>query len=372
MRRLLAIVLLIISSGVAGEVRIASWNVQQLGWDNDKSFHAVARIASQYDFIAIQELMRAEAVEQLADELTEKTGERWETLSSEALGRSSYREQYAFLWRSDAVEYLDGAVVYLDPGDRFAREPFSARFRVRETGLVFAAATVHIVYGDGINDRTPEIRALADYWEWLEAIYPEERERLLLMGDFNLPPDHAAWAPMREQARPLITNGASTLSTEDRVFANLYDNILVPRDHNFDITEAGILAFPEQLTATDTRYWSHEAARNHVSDHAPVHVLIGPVTPHAIRTGHLDVPEWQEFVVEGQGSGAGPPCVDLNTASVTVLQRIPHIGAVRARAIVAGRPWGGIPELDRINGIGPARLADITASGIVCSVISAE
>lgn len=59
-------------------------------------------------------------------------------------------------------------------------------------------------------------------------------------------------------------------------------------------------------------------------------------------------------------------CVDLNRASLAELERVRHIGSARARAIVVGRPWQRLEELTRIDGIGPARLADILTQGIAC------
>ena len=349
-----------------GDVRIASWNIENLGWNNDKSLHAVARVASQYDFLAIQELMRPEAAEALAEKLSEKTGEPWETIYSESLGRGTYQEHYAFLWRQQAVEYVDGAVVYLDDRDLFAREPFSARFRVRETDMAFAAATIHVVYGDRVSDRTPEIHALADYWRWLEEIYSEDRDRILLLGDFNLPPDHPAFQPMLELVEPQITEGATTLSPRDHAYANLYDNILIPRAHAFGAVTSGIDAFPQSLTATSQRYWSHQTARRHVSDHVPVYLLLGPTEPHTMREGQLRVPNWQDPTTAITRNPSEEECVDLETASVEELQRIPHIGPDRAGAIVTNRPWNDISQMTEIAGIGASRLRDIRASGLVC------
>lgn len=83
----------------------------------------------------------------------------------------------------------------------------------------------------------------------------------------------------------------------------------------------------------------------------------------------------------GQGTGPSDPVssdvtlsvsgprirtVDLNTASLEELQLIIHIGPVRAQAIIDGRPWESVDDLDRISGIGPARLADIKAQGVAC------
>ena len=59
-------------------------------------------------------------------------------------------------------------------------------------------------------------------------------------------------------------------------------------------------------------------------------------------------------------------CVDLNTASVERLQEIIHIGPERARAIVGLRPFTRVEQLERVSGIGPARMRDIRAQGVAC------
>lgn len=252
----------------AVELRIGSWNIERLGHGNHKSYKALGQIASRFDFLAVQEVMTGDGLKRLHRALEAASGERWGMMESHSLGRNGYKEKYAFLWRLSRVEYVDGAVVYLDTTDHFAREPYSARFRERESGFEFIAATVHITYGDSVADRTPEIRALRDYWEWLAEIYPHTEARFL-MGDFNLPPDHAAWAPLKRLARPLITEGASSLSANEGRYANLYDNIWIPRSAHLPVNRAGVLKYPPILG------WSHKQSRRHVSDHAPVYVTLG-------------------------------------------------------------------------------------------------
>jgi endonuclease/exonuclease/phosphatase family metal-dependent hydrolase len=78
----------------------------------------------------------------------------------------------------------------------------SARFVDRTTGDLFVAATVHILYGDGISDRTPEINELGSYWGWLQQTY--DNTPVLLMGDFNLAPTHRAWTALTDQGLRLL------------------------------------------------------------------------------------------------------------------------------------------------------------------------
>ena len=49
--------------------------------------------------------------------------------------------------------------------------------------------------------------------------------------------------------------------------------------------------------------------------------------------------------------------VNLNTAELAELEDLPGIGAATAKAIVAGRPWKSVDELDKIRGLGKARIA---------------
>ena len=267
-RYLLGLLLLVWITGVgAQELVIASWNIQHLGQGDKKDYQALGKIGARFDFIAVQEVMTVEGIEAFKDALEAVSGESWQLMHSHLIGSSSYKEMYAFVWRESAVEYLDGAVVYLDPGDLFAREPYSARFRNLKSQQVFAASTVHVVYGKRIAERVAELEELASYWQWLEEIYPETP--VLLMGDFNMPPRHKGWQTLKSLGvAPLITNekiNATTLSTHEGKYANLYDNIWL-RPDSLLVGEVGIVKFPQLLGLT------HKQARRSVSDHAPIYM----------------------------------------------------------------------------------------------------
>jgi hypothetical protein len=85
--------------------------------------------------------------------------------------------------RNSAVQYSDGAVVYLDRENYFTREPLSAKFRSKRNSTDLALHTVHARFGEGIKDRAPEIKA---YWEWMQDVYIGTP--IVLFGDFNLSP----------------------------------------------------------------------------------------------------------------------------------------------------------------------------------------
>lgn len=260
-----ALTMLLSGSALAADITLGSWNVKRLG--KQHSYEALSAVAGKFDIIALQEVMSEDGLDRLESAIETRTGETWGRLESHLIGSRSYKEMYAFLYRESKVAYEDGAVVYMDRGDKFIREPYSARFRELSDDSIFALATVHILYGKGVEDRTPEIKALADYWTWLGEIYPGTE--LIMVGDFNLAPSHPAWGPLKQYARPLITSGASTLSGKDTKFVNLYDNIWVSNSSAYARNKAGILNYPKMIG------WNHEKSRKHVSDHAPVYLEMG-------------------------------------------------------------------------------------------------
>ncbi len=64
---------------------------------------------------------------------------------------------------------------------------------------------------------------------------------------------------------------------------------------------------------------------------------------------------------------ADSSCININTASAREVQSIIHIGPARAQDVIDLRPFQSVDDLDRINGIGPARITDIKSEGIACT-----
>ena len=50
---LLAAVLWLPAGNAYADTRIATWNIEHLGWDNGKHMTAVARVAGAFDFLAV-------------------------------------------------------------------------------------------------------------------------------------------------------------------------------------------------------------------------------------------------------------------------------------------------------------------------------
>lgn len=347
-------VMLALTMPAWGDITIASWNVKHSGWGKHKDYALVGHIGSTFDLLAIQEIMSEEGADAIHDALEAESGEQWDYLLSHLIGRGSYREAYGFYWRESAVKYADGAVVFLDASDVFAREPMSARFRSLRTGTEFALANIHVLYGDSVQDRLPEIHALEDYWGWLGEVYPDTPR--LLVGDFNLESDHPAFQPLEALGVvPAVVDGhGTTISTIEGRYANHYDHIFV-EEGALPIGSRGIMRFPDQLGMTNT------SARETVSDHVPVWIGLGDASAPSLTP--LDA---GAVLPTSAANDPTYDCIDLNQGNAEELDRLPHIGEARAQDIIAGRPWPSAQSLTAIRGLGESRVGDILASELLC------
>ncbi|MFA9456518.1 MBL fold metallo-hydrolase [Halalkalibacter sp. AB-rgal2] len=85
----------------------------------------------------------------------------------------------------------------------------------------------------------------------------------------------------------------------------------------------------------------------------------GDVNPSNQQQAEIEGEPLEEQVVESD-------CININEATIDLLQEINHIGEERAEALMELRPFESMEDLRRINGIGDGRLTDIINEGIAC------
>lgn len=191
-------------------ILIATWNIRMFGGLNEKwtsakndspkrnwrALHAIAEIVSRFDVIAIQEIIGdMKALRTLLKTL----GPNWNFLmTDENRGDEGNGERLAFLFDTTRVQLsgMAGELAVPDdekvrkklsadkPFQQFARTPYAVSFRSGHD--TFILTTTHVIYGDGPEDRTAELTALAKWMADWASQSKRWHHNLLLMGDFNI------------------------------------------------------------------------------------------------------------------------------------------------------------------------------------------
>jgi len=246
-------------------VRIASFNIQIFGRAKEQNVAAMQTLASiiqNFDVVAIQEIrIKDDFLLQrfLSTYLNPASGKSYDYVLGPRLGRSSSKEQYAFIYDTNRVE-VDRNHTYTvrDPDDLLHREPFVAMFRVRgpppDEAFTFVLVNVHT---DPDEVKT-ELDDLAKVCRAVRVTALGEDD-VILLGDFNVDGQHMGELGKIPGLHPLIKE----VFTNTRQTA-LYDNVLIHRPSTSEfVGRAGVYDFLRLHNLTLS-----EALQ--VSDHMPV------------------------------------------------------------------------------------------------------
>lgn len=242
-------------------MRIASWNIRTLSRKKgDPELRKIAGIIDRFDLLAMQEAKDTEVLERLRALLP-----GWRYVASEAVGRGTSTERYAFFWDETCVALIGHPAIVRDPDDLFIREPYAATFRAGE--FDFTLCTIHLLYGSSERERRRELVFLDEVIASVQNANGAEAD-VILLGDFNFPPDDEGWQLGRWT--PAIRPPAKT-TVGDK---SLYDNIWFdPRVTTEYARERGIVSFDvDQYGGDEGR------ARRELSDHRPVWATFSTLT----------------------------------------------------------------------------------------------
>lgn len=223
MNKILFLVLLI-SGGLYAQVKLVSWNLENLG--SSKSESEITFIVStlkDYDIVAIQEVVAgdggAQAVAKLADELN-RTGAKWDYVVSNPTSGSSYKtERYAYLWKPSKVKLKGKPWLETKYNQEIDREPYFAMFEYE--GKEFTLVNFHAI----TKKMQPETEI--KYFKYFFDEYP--KLNLIFLGDFNCPQSHSVFNPWRKNNYiPAFVNQKTSLKKvckKGECLASEFDNI---------------------------------------------------------------------------------------------------------------------------------------------------
>jgi endonuclease/exonuclease/phosphatase family metal-dependent hydrolase len=254
-------------------IRIATFNIQIFGKNKSSDANVMsvlARIVSQFDVVAIQEVRGGDATPIRAlIELIRASGGQFAATVSEPIGRTSQAESYAFVWDESRIQLVQqSAYVVQDPADRMHREPMVASFESRvgvadgrkpfRFTLINAHTSPSEVAASAIEN---EMNVLDDVFVRVRQYDYEStgEEDCIMLGDLNVDTDG-----LRELGRiPGVETIAGDVKTNTRR-SKTYDHILIDRRMTREYTgRFGVLDLQSDLGLTEQQAIL-------VSDHQPL------------------------------------------------------------------------------------------------------
>lgn len=244
-------------------IRIASFNIQVFGaskMDKPEVVDALAQVVRQFDVVAIQEIRCSDqTMLPRFVEIVNAAGARYDHVIGPRLGRTSSKEQYAFIFDTTRVQVDMGSVYTVpDPADLLHRPPLVTRFRVRgpPAGEAFSFTLVNIHTDPDETDT--ELDALADVFTSVQYNGSGEDD-VILLGDLNVDYKHLGRLGQLADIDWVIAD-ETTNTRRNRS----YDNLVYNRRATVERTGAGgVLDLMRTFGLT-----MDEALK--ISDHMPV------------------------------------------------------------------------------------------------------
>lgn len=237
-------------------IKVASWNLCNITNDSrHKDYAKVCEILSQFDVIAVQEVLKEDSLTFLKERLPHYSF----VMSANSVGRIR-KEFYAFIWNTKTVEHVQSGVFDDSTQDLYEREPFVGTFKAvrakAKTLFDFTLCTIHVLFGNSKKERYSEIQGLASVAKKILEANGKERD-VMILGDFNMEPDDDCFQDLKAVGFDPIFHPPVKTTVGD---VSLYDNIWLQvgvTGGNF--VRRGVIEFDKGM---ETQH-----ARNTISDH---------------------------------------------------------------------------------------------------------
>lgn len=255
--------------------RIQSWNARHMGWSGEtdwsgyadqvwKDFGSSASASNGLDVIALQEVMYSSSITSFVAALESVSGKDWTATTTHAIGRSSYKERYSVVYRTDRVSFISSSV-WSDSGDVFEREPQIVRLRMKATSADFTIINWHTIWGSA-SQRRAEIEAIADVFASVQASTGSDQD-VILLGDHNRSATSSYWDRLTDTSvvSPIVSYkvNADTTINSSCAWANPYDHFWFQA------------AYVGEYSNSGRDYIANLCAfRSDLSDHAPIWIKL--------------------------------------------------------------------------------------------------
>jgi len=253
----------------ADSLLIGAFNIQIFGrskMDKPEVVDILAKIVNRYDIVMIQEIRDSsqESLPELVNEVNKISSHNYQYVVSMRTGRTSNKEQYGYIYRTDKVSVLS-TYQYPDTRDIFEREPFTVQFRRLDANFDGPRDFTYISLHSKPDDAQAEISAMVEVYDIVQRIYGDES---ILAGDFNADCNYvckSCWDDINlwtdDRFKWLLGNEIdTTVSSTDCA----YDRVVVTGDKVIENSRQA------QVFRFDLEYGLSYEQTADVSDHYPV------------------------------------------------------------------------------------------------------
>jgi len=261
-------------------LRIGAFNIQVFGKSKagkPEVMDVLADIIRTYDIVAIQEIRDKDqtALPQLVD-LVNSKGVHYDYVVGPRLGRSSSKEQYAYIYNNQTVNLNGTPWTYPEPNgtDPFLREPYIAAFRAVNGSFDATFLVMHV----DPDKATEEINALDAVVNYTKNEYPDEPD-FIVLGNLNADCSYfdkdSNCSICGDDYYWCINNSIDTTTSATNC---TYDRIIITSPAVPDYTgDSGVFRY-------DILYNLTEEETKAVSDHYPIYAEF-------YCDGNIDTPE---------------------------------------------------------------------------------
>lgn len=243
-------------------ITIATFNIQVFGQSKmgkDDVVEVLGKIVRQYDLVAVQEIrdVSETAFPEFVNYVNSLPGPKYDYVIGERQGSTSSKEQYAFLYNTDAIAFLRDSN-YTYNGSGFERLPFVAKFYAGDYD--FVVVNVHTKPDNAAS----EVDALATVVADAETRFPSE-EDFIVVGDYNadctyMSAGELAVSPFRAEGFVWVVGDDADTTVKSTECA--YDRIV--------LTDASDYAGEWGVFNYTAEYGLNQTFSESVSDHYPV------------------------------------------------------------------------------------------------------
>ncbi len=237
--------------------------------------NVLAQIVRNFDVVAIQEVSsnNIPIIDRLLA-VVNRSGAPYQGISSPRVGRTSQKEQYAYIWDSARIVMREQSNYMVnDAADLMHREPFVTSFRVKlpatATAQPFTFTLVN-VHTDP-DEVAQELNVLDDVFRSIRAYeYPEDD--IILLGDLNV--NYKQLGELGQIPGIITLMGTSNTNTRGD---KQYDHILIDTNLTTEFIRgrSGVYSYEQSLGLSVQQALA-------ISDHRPCWAEFMPVEqPHS-------------------------------------------------------------------------------------------